>query len=323
MATLLPVIDLSPLIDGDAAALDALVSNLDDACTRVGFFSIEGHGVPDAVIDAAHSAAREFFALPLEQRQTAAKPSSGYPYGYNPFSAETLNRSIGGVAPPDLKETYNVGPLGEPPRPRHEMFDLDERAIWSPTIWPTAMPELRTALEAYYAAMSSLASVVMNACGLALGLDDGAFESYIDRHASALRLAHYPPLAEAPAADAWRAGAHTDYGTITILRLDAEPGLQVQDPAGEWADVDAPDGALVVNLGDLMQRWSNDRWRSTMHRVAVPAGRHDRARLTMPFFHNANWDAEVTCIVGPGETPRHPPVMAGAHLMSKFRSTIS
>lgn len=119
-----------------------------------------------------------------------------------------------------------------------------------------------------------------------------------------------------------RAGAHSDYGTLTILRLDAEPGLQVEAEPGVWVDVDAPDGAMVVNLGDLMQRWSNDRWRSTMHRVVVPPGRHAQRRLTMPFFHNANWDARIECITADGDTPKYAPVSAGAHLMSKFRSTV-
>ena len=132
-----------------------------------------------------------------------------------------------------------------------------------------------------------------------------------------------PPLDAAPRAGELRAGAHTDYGTLTILRLDAEPGLQVQTPDGSWADVEAPDGALVVNIGDLMQRWSNDRWRSTMHRVVVPPGRQDQRRLTMPFFYNANWDPRVECIVADGTSPRHEPVLAGAHLMEKFRSTVT
>lgn len=322
MTPAVPIIDLAGLDDSDAERVDT-VRQIDTACTNVGFFSVVGHGVSESVIAEAHRVAGSFFALPLEQRQTAAKPSPDYPYGYNPFTAEALNRSIGGSAPPDLKETYNVGPLEAPPRPRTDMADPDEQSIWAPTIWPSALPELRVALEAYYAAMSSLAATIMNACGLALGLDDGSFSRFIDHHTSALRLAHYPPLDEAPAPNAWRAGAHSDYGTLTILRLDDEPGLQVLDAEGAWRDVEAPDGALVVNIGDLMQRWSNDRWRSTMHRVVVPPGRHHRARLTMPFFHNANWDAEVTCIVRPGDAAQHPPVLAGAHLMEKFRSTIS
>jgi isopenicillin N synthase-like dioxygenase len=317
-----PIIDLSGLGRGGDRASE-VGREIDEACRSVGFFSVIGHGIDAAVIERAHDAAIAFFDLPPEARLGAAKPSPDAPYGYVPFSAEALNRSIGGTGPPDLKETYNVGPIGTPPRPPSEMVDPDERDVWSPTVWPPMMPELRPALEAYYTAMADLAATIMRGFAIALNLRPDWFAPFIDEHGSALRLAHYPPLVRPPQAGELRAGAHTDYGTLTILRLDAEPGLQVRWPDGEWVDVEAPDGALVVNIGDLMQRWSNDRWRSTMHRVVIAEGRHGERRLTMPFFHNANWDARVECIVADGERPRHEPVLAGAHLMEKFRSTVT
>ena len=317
-----PVIDLSIFSDGDEPARVEIGRQVDQACRQVGFFSVIGHGVDAEVIESAHAAALEFFDLPLEDRLTARKPVPTYPYGYSPFSGEALNRSVGGSGVPDLKETYNVGPVDEPPRPIEQTTDPDEQAVWAPTIWPAAMPELQPVLERYYRAMADLAATVMNTFAYALGLGGGWFDPFINEHCSALRLAHYPSLPEAPDPEAFRAGAHSDYGTLTILRLDAEPGLQVQSLDNRWFDVEAPEGALVVNLGDLMQRWSNDRWRSTMHRVVVPDGHHDCRRLTMPFFHNANWDALVECIVTDGEEARHDPVRAGAHLMAKFRSTV-
>lgn len=317
----IPVIDLDGFVGGDADHRRRLGVATDRACRDVGFFSVVGHGIPDDVIDAAHARALDFFDLPEGDRLAVAMPEPGYPYGYNPFLAESLNRSLGGGAPPDAKETYNVGPVDPPPRPLQEMIDRDERAVYAPNLWPPALPELRPAIEAYYRSMTELSSTVMELFAVALGLPDDWFVPFIDRHGSALRLAHYPPLHDPPT-EVLRAGAHTDYGTLTILRLDDEPGLQVEREPGDWLDVDAPPGALVVNLGDLMQRWTNDRWRSTMHRVVVPAGRAQRRRLTMPFFHNANWDARVECLVGDGEPARYGPVDAGAHLMSKFRSTV-
>ncbi|MGI9595891.1 MAG: isopenicillin N synthase family dioxygenase [Acidimicrobiales bacterium] len=319
----IPVIDLTGFVDGDHAARSAIGRQVDLACREVGFFSVVGHGVDGPMMERAHRAALAFFDLPPADRLGAAKPDPTYPYGYTPFSTEALNRSIGGSGSPDLKETYNVGPVGPPPRPTAMMTDPDERDVWSPTLWPPAMPELRPALEDYYRAMARLAATVMDVFAAALDLGPGWFDRFIDQHGSALRLAHYPPLERPPDPGLLRAGAHTDYGTLTILRLDAEPGLQVQGPHGSWSDVEAPAGALVVNIGDLMQRWTNDRWRSTMHRVVVPKGGHDRRRLTMPFFHNANWDAMVECIVSSDQRPRHQPVLAGAHLMAKFRSTVT
>ncbi|BAN01959.1 isopenicillin N synthase family dioxygenase [Ilumatobacter coccineus] len=311
-----PLIDLRRPIGEVGTAVDT-------ACREVGFFSVVGHGVPEELIAEAHRLALAFFDLPLVDRAEAEPDDVSYPYGYRPFSAEALNRSIGGVAPADLKETMNIGPVHAPPRPLADMTDPDERAVYAPNLWPSALLAFRPAIEAYYDAMSSLSSRLMSVFAVALDLDPGWFDPFVDRHGSALRLAHYPALAEPAPPGSFRAGAHTDYGTLTILRLDDEPGLQVESPTGEWVDVDAPDGALVINLGDLMQRWTNDRWRSTMHRVVVPPDGGARRRLTMPFFHNANWDARVECIVEPGGRALHDPVLAGAHLLAKFRSTVT
>lgn len=315
-----PVIDLSGFRDGDVHTRRALGERIDRACRQVGFFTVVGHGVDDATIGALRSSARAFFDAPLEDRLEVAMPEPGYPYGYNPLEAEALNRSIGGVALADLKETFNVGPIDPPPRPLGEMVDPDERAVYAPNLWPACLPSLRPAVEAYYRSMADLAATLMEAFAVALGLDARAFDGLIDAHGSALRLAHYPALEGVPAPGRFRAGAHTDYGTLTILWTDGEPGLQVQALDGAWIDVEPVDGGLIVNLGDLMQRWTNDRWRSTMHRVvATPAA---DSRLSIPFFHNANWDATIECIVADGETPKYPPTTAGHHLMEKFRSTV-
>ncbi len=170
--------------------------------------------------------------------------------------------------------------------------------------------------------MEHLATTLMEAFAVGLGLEDDAFDPFIDRHGSALRLAHYPalPSGETHPAGRFRAGPHTDYGTFTVLWTDGEAGLQVHSVEGGWVDVDTVESALLVNVGDLLARWTNDRWRSAMHRVlATGSGR----RLAIPFFHNANWDARIECIVSDGQPPRYPPTTAGAHLMAKFRSTVA
>lgn len=315
---MIPVVDLQPFVGGSSEERAAIGEAIDLACRRVGFFTVIGHGVDIATIDDLHRTAIAFFDLPLEQRREVAMPEPGYPYGYNPLRAEALNRSLGGEGAPDAKETFNVGPIDPPPRPLDEMVDRDEQAVYAPNLWPSALPELRPAVEAYFRVMAALAATLMEAFAVALRLDDDAFAPYIDRHGSALRLAHYPDLGAAPP-NGLRAGAHTDYGTLTVLWTDGAPGLQVESPAGEWIDVEPIEDGLIVNLGDLMQRWTNDRWRSTMHRV-VPVG--NGRRLSIPFFHNANWDAHIECILDDGESPRHLPITAGRHLMEKFRSTL-
>lgn len=325
---MIPIVDLSGFVGGTTLHRRAVGDEIDRACRDVGVFTIVGHGVPATTIERLHDEALGFFALPLDDRLAVAMPAPGYPYGYSPVEAEALNRSIGGAAAADLKETFNIGPIDPPPRPLDDMDDPDERAVYAPNRWPSARTSLRPAAEAYYREMVQLSTTLMEAFALGLGLHDGAFAPFIDRHGSALRLAHYPELAvddELDDGDAdrgirFRAGPHTDYGTLTVLWTDGEAGLQVHRSDEGWVDVDTVEGGLLVNVGDLMARWTNDRWHSAMHRVVVSGS---GARLSMPFFHNANWDARIECIVADGRPPRYPPTTAGGHLMAKFRSTVA
>jgi isopenicillin N synthase-like dioxygenase len=317
-----------PLIDLRDRRADVATA-IDRACREVGFFVIAGHGVPDEIADAAWDAGRAFFALPLERRLEVAMPEAGYPYGYCPLSAETLASSLGASSPPDLKETYAIGPVDPPPRPLAEMADADERAVYAPNLWPAAVPSLRPAWERYYRAMAELAGRLMDAFAAALDLPDGWFAPYIGRHGSAMRMIRYPHVDRTALPGQLRAGAHTDYGTLTILRQDAAPGgLEVQATDGRWVPIPFEPGTYVVNIGDLMARWTNDRWRSTLHRVVLPPPdtHGSTERFSFPFFHNANWDAHVECLptcVEPGASPRYPPVRAGTHLMAKFRRTVT
>jgi isopenicillin N synthase-like dioxygenase len=316
---MIPVVDLGRFVGGSAAARAAVGAEIDGACRTAGFFTVVGHGIDPDLVEDIHRVALAFFDLPLEHRLAVRMPEPGYPYGYGPYEGEALNRSLGVPAAADLKETFNVGPVDPPPRPLEEMTDADERAVYSPNLWPAALPELRPVVERYYRAVAELAATLMEAFAVALGLAPDTFSPYVDRHASALRLAHYPDAGGHRGIGGLRAGAHTDYGTLTVLWTDGAPGLQVESLDGRWVDVDPVDGGLIVNIGDLMQRWTNDRWRSTMHRV-VPVG--SGRRLSIPFFHNANWDARIECIVTDGDEPHHPPTTAGRHLMEKFRSTV-
>jgi isopenicillin N synthase-like dioxygenase len=310
--SVVPVVDLR---DGEAA------QQVGQACADVGFLAVQGHGLPAAVLDAAWRTATDFFDLPLDQRMQVAMPRPGYPYGYSPLAGETLAASLGDVAPPDVKESLAIGPVDPP---MHTFADADEEFAWSPNLWPDALPELRPAWEAYYREMSALAARLLGVMADALGLATGYFEPLIHRHTSAMRALRYPGADRLPAADGhWGASGHTDYGTLTVLLADPiEPGLQVMAPDGQWHHVHPPPGALVVNLGDAMARWTNDRWRSTLHRVARPA----RQRQSIAFFHNANWDALIECLPGcadDGEHPKYPPMAAGPHLMHKFRATVN
>ncbi len=304
-----PVVDISA---PNAAGL------IDEACERAGFLTVVGHGVADAVVADAWNQARAFFDLPLADRMQVAMPRPGYPYGYSPMAGETLTRSLGQTAAPDLKESFAIGPVD---RPTHTITDPAESFAWSQNQWPAALPTLQPAWERYFRTLSELAARLLRLMATGLGLPPTHFDSMINRHTSAMRALNYPEMDH----DAGRLGAsaHTDYGTLTILLADpVVGGLQVEGIDGVWHNVEAVPGSFVVNLGDAMARWTNDRWRSTMHRVQVPTAR----RQSIAFFHNANGDAVIECLptcLPANAFPKYAPIAAGPHLMQKFQSTVN
>jgi isopenicillin N synthase-like dioxygenase len=329
------------VVDLDAP-LDEQVRTMADACETLGFFRVPCATIDTAVAEAAWVAAAAFFALPEDAKHEVAFPEPGYPYGYSPYRHETLARSLDDTeARPDLKESFSVGPdCGAAPPPD----DPDQAWIRSPSLWPSALPELRPAWTAYYRALSGVAERLMSVMALALELPADHFAPLIDRPITSMRALHYPAAdatddpadgalragahadgalrAGAHADGALRAGAHADYGTLTILRTDHVGGLQIVSPDGDWVDVVPDPDMFVVNLGDSIAQWTNDRWRSTLHRV-VP---RPEPRQSMAFFHMANWDATIEALPGcvaPGATPRHAPVDAGPWLMRKFQATVT
>ncbi len=296
---------------------------IDRACREIGFFGITGHGVPATVIDGVWTSARDFFDLPLAVKQQVEMPHAGYPYGYSPYLNEGLSHSLGEAAPPDLKESFNMGP---PEKPATPPTDPDEAFAYAETLWPTEHPGFRPSWEAYYRAMSDLAARIMGLFALGLGLDGPFFDDRIDRHISALRAINYPPPTAPPLPGQLRLGAHSDYGSLTILLQEEAPGgLQVRDRGGVWRDAPHVPGSFVINIGDLMARWTNDRWVSTLHRVAnPPAGAGGTRRQSIAFFHQPNWDAQIECIpscLAPGAVPKYPAIGSGALLMAKYKST--
>lgn len=323
--TSFPIFDLSRFEAADTAGKAVLGEEVDRICRETGFLAVAGHGVPQAVIDAAWSGAHAFFDLPPEEKLRSKAPYAGYPYGYLGPELEALAKSRGEETPPDLKESFNGGPLSVPEGLQ------DEQALefcYAPTIWPVRPDGFRDAWEAYYRAMEDLAARIMRVFAIALKLPEDAFEPTIDKPISALRALNYPEQAVPPKPGQLRAGAHTDYGSLTILLPQAgSGGLQILDPSGNWVDVPPVPGAFVINIGDLMSRWTNDRWVSTLHRVVNPelaAGASSR-RQSFAFFHQPNWDQEIACLptcLSDGETPKYPPVRSGPYLMSKFQSTV-
>ena len=295
-----------------AAENDPTLAKLvDDICRETGFLVLEGHGVKADVIENLWGGANQFFAQSSEVKQQVKAPYAGYPYGYLGPNAEALAKSKGEDTPPDLKESINGGPLSVPKGASADAMEF----CYQPTLWPE-LDGFRAAWQAYYSEMEALAERVMRLFARALELPVDHFAPYIDAPISALRLLHYPATNGVPLDRQQRAGAHTDYGSLTILLPQPNSqGLQIQTPRGDWIDVPAPEGAFVINIGDLMARWTADRWVSTLHRVVAKPDQP--TRLSVAYFHQPNWDAEITPLDG---SDVYPAVRSGPYLMEKFRA---
>jgi isopenicillin N synthase-like dioxygenase len=311
-----------PVIDLSSPDEPATARSLDRICRETGFLAVAGHGVADALIEETWKATRAFFDLPLEKKMRVAMPYPGYPYGYSPMERETLALSLGETTPPDLKETFSIGPKATW---RTSSWDPSRGFESAATLWPEEPRELAAIFRRYFDEMGALAARLMSLFAVALELPRDFFAPAIDRHASALRALLYPALTVPPLPGQLRAGAHTDYGSLTILLAEpASRGLEIRTPDDSWRPVPIERGTFVVNVGDLMARWSNDRWVSTLHRVGIDGAA--ARRQSIAFFHLPNWDAEIRTIpacLSPGETAGYPPVRAGAHLMAKFRSAFT
>jgi isopenicillin N synthase-like dioxygenase len=317
----IPIIDLSAARSGGLAARQAVAREIDAACREIGFFTITGHGVPVATMDELRLKAHAFFALPSEEKQKAIHPVAGTPRGFRAQGLEALAHANAGTTPADLKEFYH---LGRESWPQETYYSGPEgRRYFIPNLWPRTPEGFANAAAVYYAEMEKLATLMMRLAALALGRAEHFFDDKIDRHISAMRLNFYPEQASAPQPGQLRAGAHTDYGAFTILNGESVPGgLQVLTKDGLWIDVETDPATFVINIGDLLMRWTNDRWVSNSHRVVnPPASVASRARrLSIAFFQQPNYDALIECIAAPGKA-KYPPVKSGEYRDSKYRQT--
>lgn len=278
----------------DAAA------QLDAALAGHGFVSVTNHGVPAAVIAAAFDAAQRFFALPEDVKQRWHIDRWPLQRGFDPIGWQALDPA----QPPDLKESFYVGAEAH-----------------GPNQWPdeARVPGFRAAVETYSGELHALALRLLGLFAEALGLAPAHLQDYACEPMRTTRLLHYPPLPDARPPGQIGCGAHTDWGALTLLAQDGAGGLQVQTADGRWLDVPPRPGDFVVNVGDLTQRWTNDRWRSTVHRV-VPG----RERWSIAYFFDLDRDASIAPLAAccsAANPPRYGPLTAGEHLAEMYRRT--
>lgn len=315
-----PAIDISAWTTGTEADRTAIAAAVDEAARTVGFMQIRGHGIPESTANAFADALDAFFGLPMEKKKELRSPSPDINRGYTPPRTEKLSLSLGVAATvEDLFEAFNVGSEAT----SFPGLDLPE-AHYPANLWPS-VTGFREAVGEWCTQAGGLAERLLEIFANALGLNDGYFTPFTDHSLDVLRMNHYmlPEGELAIDRDQMGMGAHTDYGIVTVLWADRVPGLQILDTHGDWHDVLPEPGCLLVNLGDLLARWTNDRWLSTMHRVLPPTDGRGRVvrRRSAAYFHDGNWDAEINCLPGcvpTGAEPLYPPTTVSGHLAEKL-----
>ena len=299
-------------VSNDAAHTQRIVAEIGSACENAGFFYVVDHGIPDGAIDAIFAAAQAFFALPQERRDAIDVHSSPNFRGYVPM------RFKGSGVPPRMLEAFQM------------MLDLGPddpdvsagSVVHGPNAWHADAPSFsssafRATMERYYDAVSLLSERLLGAFALALGQNPDYFRPYFRKPLTQLRLLRYPP--QPRDAGAQGVEAHTDPGAFTILLQDSIGGLEARNRAGEWIVVPPIPYSLVINIGDMMQRWTNGRFASTPHRVANRTG---KGRLSIPFFVNPDYGVTVAPVLGGkrrGEA-LYEPLTCGPYIEAAYRA---
>ena len=318
-----PVIDIAHLRDGtDSARVGAALAR---AAIDVGFLYVRNHGVDAALVERARSTAMEFFRLPEKAKREAG--TNQFHHGYlKPGSTKMYDD-----ARLDLKESFNWGieldAEGGDGTDGDSGSDPDTDAapanpLLGPNVWPAAMPELETGVYPYFEAASACAEDLLRGFALGAGLDAEHFVRLRDRPVSRGSLQYYPPQPEGAEEDQFGVAPHTDFGVLTVLRQDEIGGLEIQRRNGEWAAMPPIPGTLVVNIGDLLERWSNRRYHSTMHRVINSSGR-ERLSLVLAYDPNFETLVDPRAFCADGEAPRDEPITCGDYLLWRFRKAFS
>ena len=288
----------------------AFVAELGAAYREYGFCGISGHGIPESLIDNSYRVFREFFALPEPVKMKYHLPGTGGARGYTPFKVETAKDS----QYPDLKEFWHIG--REIPR------DSKYAAVMAPNLWPAEVPGFREHGYALYEALDQLGTRVLRALALHIDLPENYFDDKTNFGNSILRPIHYPPIeGEVPNV---RAGAHEDINFITLLVGASAAGLELKTREGGWLPITTQGDAIVVNIGDMLQRLSNHVYPSTTHRVVNPAGADSRKpRYSVPFFLHPNPDFLIStlpqCVDGDRPNRYPEPILSHDYLMERLR----
>jgi len=322
----IPVINIGPSFE-DEEGHTKVAKLISDACETLGFLIVTGHGVGRSVIDGILDTSACFFEQPVYKRIAAMPPSPYIFRGYFPSEASALAASLDINTPGDLCEVYCINRFDDRDEAIYSGLSHDREAFFAPNIWPKEIPNFETAWRKYYASMEVLSNHMLTLMASALDLPHEWFVPFCDKHTTNLVANYYPSQIKQPLPNQLRRGAHTDYGSLTVLyQTHASGGLQVQSNRHQWLDVPYIEDSFVINIGDLLAMWTNDRWVSTMHRVVnPPRSAAKESRQSLAFFHQPNFDAKIECIPSckSGEKPpKYDVTSAGDWILAKLQKSV-
>ncbi len=298
----IPLIDISSLIDGSDP--QAVADQIGNVCENVGFFYVKNHGIDRDLVQRMYQMTQKFFDLPLEDKSTLDVANSGETLrGYIPLYGENVDPEN----TRDVKEAFDFG-----------LHEEQVSPFFGPNQMPEDFPEFKEACEAYHSAMLALAQKLIGGIALSLGLPMDYFAKNQNKPITIQRLLHYPPQQGQVYQEEIGIGAHTDYGFLTILSQDMVGGLQVRNRAGEWVSAPPVEDAFIVNIGDLVQTLTNDRYISTLHRVINTSGVQ---RYSLPFFIDMDFDAVVEAVptcVSEENPSKYSSYTCGQHKFKRF-----
>lgn len=313
--SVVPLIDIAPFESGGAEEKADIAAQVGRACEEIGFLVITGHGVDRATVDEMRDVSAEFFALPLAEKLQTVSPVGDAFQGYSPPAAPVAAAGTP-TERPNLLEMFHTNRYDSPEQAVALGYPVGVVSSMQPNLWPARPERFRPVWESYYREMEALAARMLRIFAVALDLPETWFDDKVDRHLSNLAANCYPEQLEPPLPGQLRSAAHVDFATLTLLHQDDAPGgLEVYRRDVGWVAVRHIPGTYVVNLGDLMARWTNDRWVATNHRVVNPPREQAMTRrISVPFFHQPNHDAVIESIpscVDSEHPSRYRPVLAG------------
>jgi isopenicillin N synthase-like dioxygenase len=307
----IPIVDIAGTSNGDGAARRSAANAIRIACETVGFFYLRGHGISSELIARQFAVTTAFFARPMHEKIACHVKLSSTLRGFEPAGVQALDPD----SPPDLKEGFSIGVERGPDHP----LVIAKVPRHGSNLWPVEAREFRQTTEAYFAAVLGLCAHVMGLVAESLDLPEGYFNEYFVEPNATLRMLHYPPHPAGAAANQLGCGSHTDWGAITLLAQDDCGGLEIQTAEGQWVRAEPVNGTFVVNIGDLLARWTNDRYKSTPHRVLNNISGRDRYSLAT--FYDPAYRAHIECLrscLPDGAAPLYQPCTAGEHIQQMY-----